>query len=91
MRGQMSRNLQKLIEIINKYSPNLLVIEDITDELDLVEDLGMDSMSFVQLVIDIEAEFKIEFPDEKLLIDYIKKIKNLRECITNQLYNPNAQ
>lgn len=64
---------KKLIEIINKYSPNLLVIEDITDELDLVEDLGMDSMSFVQLVIDIEAEFKIEFPDEKLLIDYIKK------------------
>lgn len=76
---------EKLIELINQNSPVSLEIQNVTDELDLVENMGMDSMSFVQLIIALESEFGIEFPDDKLVIDYIKRYGNLKECIISQL------
>lgn len=76
---------ERLIKLINQNSSVLLEIQDVTDELDLAESLGMDSMSFIQLIIALESEFGIEFPDDKLLVEYIKKYGNLKECIMSQL------
>lgn len=40
--------------------------EDITLNSDLVDDLGADSLDFVDLVMSIEDEFEIEVPDEAI-------------------------
>lgn len=76
---------EKLIKIINKNSQVVLEKEDIVDDLDLMERLGFDSMSFVQLVVDIEEEFKIEIPEDKLLIEYMRYYKNIRKSVLEQL------
>lgn len=74
-----------LLNIINSNSQIKLREDDITDDLDLVDTLGFDSMSFVQMVIDIEEEFAIEIPEEKLLIDYMRYYRNLRESVLEKL------
>jgi acyl carrier protein len=33
-----------------------------------LQDIGMDSLTFVRIVVAIENEFEIEFPDDKLII-----------------------
>ena len=38
--------------------------ESISDDSNIVEDLGADSLSVVEIVMDIENEFDISIPDE---------------------------
>ena len=40
--------------------------DDITLNSDIVDDLGADSLDFVDLVMSIEDEFEIEVPDEAI-------------------------
>lgn len=56
----------KVIEILNANIENAEVTEDKLDE-DLSE-LGMDSITFIKIIVALEEEFKCEIPDSKLLI-----------------------
>ena len=40
-----------------------LDVEDVTDEKDLIEDLGADSLHTVELIMEFEQNFDIEIPD----------------------------
>ncbi len=56
--------------------------EDITLETDIINDLGADSLTVVDLAMALEDEFDIEMPDEDLeniktvgdIINYVKAI-----------------
>jgi acyl carrier protein len=63
-------------EIINLKEP----IESIKVDTNL-QSVGMDSIAFIKIVIEIENHFDIEFPDEKLLITQAGTIKDLCEII----------
>ena len=39
------------------------------ESIDFIDDLGMDSLSFVSIVIELESIFDIIIPDEMLLMD----------------------
>ena len=41
-----------------------VVVSTITDESHIVDDLGADSLSVVEIVMDIESEYEVEIPDE---------------------------
>ena len=58
--------MKKVIEILNSNIENSEVIEDKLDE-DLTE-LGMDSFTFIKIIVALEDEFECEIPDSKLLI-----------------------
>ena len=57
-------------------------IEEIKMESRLIEDLGADSLSGVEIIMDLEQEFNISIPDEntksfltiKDVINHLKKI-----------------
>jgi len=55
-------------------------IENISINTNL-QSVGMDSISFIKIVVEIENNFDIEFPDEKLLITQAGTIKDLCEII----------
>ena len=38
--------------------------DSISDEKNIVEDLGADSLSVVEIIMDIENEYDIQIPDE---------------------------
>lgn len=70
----------KIKEIIVR---ELMVDEsDITLETDIINDLGADSLTVVDLAMALEDEFEIEMPDEELeniktVGDIVNYIKNL--------------
>ena len=72
--------IDKIKEIVAR---ELMVDEgDITLETDILNDLGADSLSVVDLAMALEDEFEIEMPDEELegirtvgdIVNYIKNI-----------------
>lgn len=54
--------------------------EEIDIEAEL-RDMGMDSLIFIQLILDIEDLFNIEFPDEYLLLEDVKNIRTLCDIV----------
>lgn len=58
---------------------------ELTDNTDLMDDLGLNSLDFLQFIIQLENEFDIEIDIEKLEIQYFKKLSLLNSFITETL------
>lgn len=70
--------VDSVLEIINSYLQNVEITQQqFTENL---TKLGMDSITFIQIIVALEDKFKCEIPDSKLLItemDTIEKITNV--------------
>ena len=70
---------EQVIEIVaDKLGFDVISIKE---DLDIVNDLGADSLDIVELAMGIEEEFKIKVPDEeipdiKTVGDLVKKVEN---------------
>lgn len=64
----------RLVRIIKDSFAEFDLDESSIQAIDLIEDLGMDSVTFITIVIQIEEEFKITIPDELLLMENFKNI-----------------
>ncbi len=58
--------VEKVIEILDASIENAEITEDKLNE-DLSE-LGMDSITFIKIIVAMEEKFECEIPDSKLLI-----------------------
>lgn len=70
-----------VLEIINRSENMEVSQEQIEDSL---PELGMDSITFIQIVVALEEEFGCEIPDEKLLItemDTVQKMLDILQSI----------
>lgn len=65
---------KKIIEIIHKLFQGSGVSMEVLAYANFIDDLGMDSINFISLIIELETEFHIQIPDEWLLIE------NFGEC-----------
>lgn len=70
-----------LSNILNKDSSQF----ELTDNTDLMDDLGLNSLDFLQFILQLENEFDIEIDIEKLEIQYFKKLSLLKSFITDTL------
>lgn len=75
-------------QFYNTISNNVSVIYEnveITDTTDLVRDLGFDSITIIQLILDIEENFGVQFDDE---IEYkdITVVGNLKQYIQKKQF-----
>lgn len=77
----MGFNMNKLFKIV----ANILEEKDvvISDNTDLITDLGYDSLKFVQLLSDIEEAYQIEFIIDEIEIEKLRSI-NILENLINQ-------
>lgn len=78
-------NIEKITEILNevlendKIMPNMLKFN--------LNDFGMDSIKFIQLILTLEEEFECEIPDSKILIpemDTIEKIVGVLQTLYDE-------
>lgn len=69
--------LEKLKELIADQLD--VDIETITESSNIQEDLGADSLDIVDLMMEIEEEFEVEIPDEKL--EGIKTVGDIAKYI----------
>ncbi|MBO6092154.1 MAG: acyl carrier protein [Oscillospiraceae bacterium] len=64
----------KVIEILEGYTE--VKKEEMTPDMVLVDDLGLNSVSYFAIVFDLEDAFDIEIPD-----DAVKTIKTIRDLV----------
>jgi len=77
----MNMNVEnQLYDIIRRNISVIYENVNITDETELIRDLGFDSITIIQLILDVEESFNIEFDDEAEYED-ISVIKNLKKYI----------
>jgi len=71
----------KLKEIIFTYSKAELKPEEIHNQTDLITDLGFDSISIIQLIVEIEDSFNIVFSDNDMDIEKLGSYGQLLQLI----------
>ncbi|MCD7807647.1 MAG: acyl carrier protein [Lachnospiraceae bacterium] len=59
--------------------------EDITLDTNLSEDLGVDSLDLYQVILNIQDEFDVEFPDEIFESDSMKTVRDCVEALKTEL------
>ena len=70
----MERNdiKEKIIDILDRLFSDAGVDRDILEYVDLIDDLGMDSINFISLIIELESTFDIQIPDDWLLMEKLQ-------------------
>lgn len=73
----------KIRELIKECMPKFERVKNLKNNDDLLF-LGLDSISFIKLVVLLETNFAIQIPDEKLLLSEFSTIDKILK-IVNQL------
>ena len=76
---------QEVIELISELFKDKGFDIDIIEYVDLIDDLGMDSITFISIVVEIEAHFDIEVPDDMLLLENFKCVDDIVSIVKNEL------
>jgi acyl carrier protein len=76
---------QRLKQVINEMLTVKLKEADVLDDLDLVDDLGFDSLLSIELIIRIEKTFGIVFEAERYDIEVIRKGRHLQQYVKERL------
>ena len=77
-----SEAIATLKEFIVEHIESLDSVGQVEDE-SLLADLGLDSMSALNLLLDIEEEFEVEFPQEYLTAEVFNTTMSLHAAITS--------
>ena len=75
----------KVVDILTPLFPNSGIDTSILEYVDLIDDLGMDSMTFISIVVEIEFVFNIIVPDDILLMENFKNVNNIVGIIENTM------
>ncbi len=78
--------LQRLICEVIRINQNKEVVSELVigQECDLLDDFGLDSLLMVQLIVEIESEFDLEFELSDLNMNVLRKYNNLRDYIVSR-------
>lgn len=71
----------KLIDMLAMLFPNSGVDKDILEYTDLMDDLGMDSITFISIVVEIEDVFEITVPDDLLLMENFRNVDSIIQIV----------
>ena len=76
---------QEAIEVISQLFKEKGFNLDILERADWMDHLGIDSITFISIVVEIEAHFGIEIPDDMLSFENFKSIDNIVSTINTLL------
>lgn len=71
-------SIENVLNVINS-AENLEVTNEQLEENLL--DLGMDSITFIQIIVALEEEFECEIPDSKLLITEMNTVQQMVDVL----------
>ena len=74
-------------EICKIFVENNVSEEQIDDET-LLREVGINSLSFIKIAVEIENRFNVSFPEEKLLLDEFDNFRSLLDYVS-ELINSN--
>ncbi len=71
----------KLIDMLAMLFPDSGVDKDVLEYTDLMDDLGMDSITFISIVVEIEDVFEITVPDDLLLMENFRNVDSIIQIV----------
>lgn len=72
-------NIEKVIKIVDSNIKDVDVSTVYVNEE--LTDLGMDSITFISIIVALEEEFECEFPDEKLLLSEMNTVQKIIDVL----------
>lgn len=75
----------RLKKILCVHSQLDVLPEEITEDTNIVEDLGVNSIELIMLMVDIENQYGIDINEEKIDIARIYDIKYLNEIVIEMI------
>ena len=76
---------QEIIELVSELFKDQDVDIELIEYVDLSDDLGMDSLTFMTILVEVEDRFKITIPDEMLLIENFKCVDDIVNIVNTEL------
>ena len=73
---------KKVLKIANENLQKKISISEV--ELDLSQ-LGLDSITFIRIVVSLEETFEIEVPDEYLMVAAMNTITKMVDVVTTEI------
>lgn len=71
--------LEKFIKIVEEVLKTKIKWED--EKNCKLDELGIDSIEFIEIIVDTETEFDIRFPDSYLLASYFEDLESIYKVI----------
>ena len=74
----------------NEYVEKIaIIIDSIVEKINIntlgpdddLQQMGMDSISFIRIIVTIEEDFEIEFPDDYLLMDNMNTLNKITDIV----------
>lgn len=75
----------KVTDILNNIFPKFESDTRILEYVDLIDELGMDSLTFIAIVVEIESSFNIIVPDEMLRLESFRNVGKIIEIVENAI------
>ena len=72
---------EKIARTLNSVLSGDIKASQLHDDVDLIIEMGLNSLDFLQFIIRLENEFDIEIDIEKLDIQYFRKLGKLKTFI----------
>lgn len=79
--------IENVLEVVNSTEKFEITTKQFEENL---PDLGMDSITFIQIIVALEEKFECEIPDEKLLItemDTVQKMIDVLQTLYDEQEN----
>jgi len=78
--GIKDNKFETVMELVKKTMVLTVDESEINENTELV-DIGMDSISFITLIAEIEDYYEVEFPEDKLIIENSSTIAKLIDTL----------
>ena len=89
MQNEVKTNIIRIIQDkVNSERDNVIRKIDI-EEMTEFSNIGINSMIFVKIVVELELQFGFVFDDEKLVIDEFKCVGSLGEYVESKMKQNN--
>ncbi|GAG62449.1 unnamed protein product [marine sediment metagenome] len=81
--------IEQMRDILEPWVSDMGSIDRISEETNLVTDLGLDSIGILQVILGIEKEFGISIENHELDSGLLSRMSNLVSMIQEKLYEDN--
>ena len=77
--------VQKVISLMSSIFEVRGFDTDLIECADLIDDMGMDSITFISLVVELEAEFEIMIPNDLLVLSNFNNANAIAKIVECEL------
>ena len=70
--------VEKVLNVVNFSERFTITAEQLDQEF---ADLGIDSITFIQIIVGLEEEFECDIPDSKLLISEMNTVQKMIDVL----------